>query len=47
MKQMGAKIQVGNGSIEAEVKGRLQGAKIYLISQVSAQLKNIIGGVKD
>ncbi|MEI5909110.1 UDP-N-acetylglucosamine 1-carboxyvinyltransferase [Bacillus spongiae] len=27
---MGAKVKVGNGYIEAEVKGRLQGAKIYL-----------------
>ncbi|MED4534469.1 UDP-N-acetylglucosamine 1-carboxyvinyltransferase [Metabacillus fastidiosus] len=27
---MGAKIKVGNGFIEAEVNGRLQGAKIYL-----------------
>ncbi|MEH6955535.1 UDP-N-acetylglucosamine 1-carboxyvinyltransferase [Neobacillus drentensis] len=27
---MGAKVKVGNGFIEAEVNGRLQGAKIYL-----------------
>ena len=27
---MGAKVQVGNGFIEASVEGRLQGAKIYL-----------------
>ncbi|MCM3567279.1 UDP-N-acetylglucosamine 1-carboxyvinyltransferase [Neobacillus mesonae] len=27
---MGAKVKVGNGFIEAEVEGRLQGAKIYL-----------------
>lgn len=27
---MGAKVKVGNGFIEAEVSGRLQGAKIYL-----------------
>ncbi|RBN36174.1 UDP-N-acetylglucosamine 1-carboxyvinyltransferase, partial [Priestia megaterium] len=27
---MGAKVQVGNGFIDAKVEGRLKGAKIYL-----------------
>lgn len=31
---MGAEIKVGNGFIEAEVKGRLQGAKFIWTSQV-------------
>lgn len=39
---MGAKIQVGNGFIEAEVKGRLKGAKIYLDFPSVGATENII-----
>ncbi|MEC0313312.1 UDP-N-acetylglucosamine 1-carboxyvinyltransferase [Bacillus subtilis] len=39
---MGAKIKVGNGFIEAEVKGRLQGAKIYLDFPSVGATENLI-----
>ncbi|MGE6630336.1 UDP-N-acetylglucosamine 1-carboxyvinyltransferase [Bacillus sp. NPDC077027] len=39
---MGAKIQVGNGFIEAEVNGRLKGAKIYLDFPSVGATENII-----
>lgn len=39
---MGAKIQVGNGFIEAEVQGRLKGAKIYLDFPSVGATENII-----
>ncbi|UTX17663.1 UDP-N-acetylglucosamine 1-carboxyvinyltransferase [Bacillus velezensis] len=39
---MGAKIKVGNGFIEAEVEGRLQGAKIYLDFPSVGATENLI-----
>lgn len=39
---MGAKIKVGNGFIDAEVKGRLKGAKIYLDFPSVGATENII-----
>lgn len=39
---MGAEIKVGNGFIEAEVKGRLQGAKIYLDFPSVGATENLI-----
>ncbi|UOR11266.1 UDP-N-acetylglucosamine 1-carboxyvinyltransferase [Halobacillus amylolyticus] len=39
---MGAEVTVGNGSIEAHVKGRLQGAKIYLDVPSVGATENII-----
>ncbi|MGQ5110714.1 UDP-N-acetylglucosamine 1-carboxyvinyltransferase [Bacillus halotolerans] len=39
---MGSEIKVGNGFIEAEVKGRLQGAKIYLDFPSVGATENLI-----
>ena len=43
---MGAKVKVGNGFIEAEVDGRLKGAKVYLdFPSVGAVRQRLVGFV--